>query len=358
MPISCSSSVLTGVDGAIYFEPAGTQFCLLDNGDFPKGSADINVPADNDFRLDDPVIFKAEGSGKLDTALTAGTVYYVVKRTATAIQVAATKGGVAILLKGDGGLGLPTGGVVATLTLPALPTATAGFGAGPYNGVATTGGSGSGATLDITVTTGKVSAIAVAAGGTGYKTGDVLTVDGTLLGGATGTNDIVVTVLTASALTGGGNTPGAANHISIDYAEFAAVCQVKSFELSLEREEIDTTSLPCGVGGGSGASAPFRTMQAGYASGSGSMSVQFTEDQNSLANRLLSNSMRKNQSGAEVRLFVNAVGDGSGKPDLTKSLYIQAPISIMGFSLSVTPDDVTTAELNFSLSGQPTHLFV
>ena len=50
--------------------------------------------------------------------------------------------------------------------------------------------------------------------------------------------------------------------------------------------------------------------------------------------------------------------DGTGKPDLTKSLYIQAPISIMGFSLSVTPEDVTTAELNFSLSGQPSHLFV
>ena len=99
-------------------------------------------------------------------------------------------------------------------------------------------------------------------------------------------------------------------------------------------------------------------MQAGYASGSGSMSVQFTEDQTTLANRLLSNSMRKNQAGAEVRLFVNAVDDGTGKPDLIKSLYIQAPISIMGFSLSVTPEDVTTAELNFSLSGQPSHLFV
>jgi hypothetical protein len=358
VPIACSQTVLTGQDGSIWFAPAATQFCLLDNGDFPKGSADINVPVDNDFRLDDPVVFKAEGSGKLDTALTAGTTYYVVKRTATAIQVAATKGGTAILLKGDGGLGLPTGGVVATLTLPALPTATAGFGAGPYNGVATTGGSGSGATLDITVTTGKVSAIAVAAGGTGYKAGDVLTVDGTLLGGATGTNDIVVTVLTASALTGGGNTPGNANHVSIDYSDFAAICQVKSFSLDLSREEIDTTSLPCGAGGNGSVMASFRTMQAGYASGSGTMSVQFTSDQASLANRLLSNSMRKNQSGAEVRLYVNTVDGTGGMPDLTKSLYIEAPVSIMGFSISVSPEEVITAELNFSLSGQPTHLFV
>jgi hypothetical protein len=104
--------------------------------------------------------------------------------------------------------------------------------------------------------------------------------------------------------------------------------------------------------------APFRTMQAGYASGTGTMTVQFSTDTNSLANRLLSNSMRKNQAGAEVRLFVNTVSGTGGQPDLANSLYIEAPISIMGFSISVTPEDVTTAELNFSLSGQPTKLFV
>ena len=262
MPVACSTStVLTGIDGSIYFEPAGTAYCLLDFTDFPAGTS-ITVPADNDYRVDDPVIFTEEGTASLDTALTAATTtYYVVARTATSISVSATKGGTAVTLKGDGG-------------------------------------------------------------------------------------------------TGAADTPGVANHISIDYADFAAVCMVKSFEISLEREEIDTTTLPCGVGGGGGFQAPFRTMQAGYASGSGSMSVQFTEDQTTLANRLLSNSMRKNQAGAEVRLFVNAVDDGTGKPDLTKSVYIQAPISIMGFSLSVTPEDVTTAELNFSLSGQPSHLFV
>lgn len=260
MPVACSSTVLTGVDGSIYFEPAGTQFCLLDHTDFPAG-ADITVPSDNDFRVGDPVVFTVEGSAKLDTALTAGSQYFVTKRTATAIQVSATAGGTAITLNGDGG---------------------------------------------------------------------------------TGTAD----------------TAGAANHIGIDYAEFAAVCQVKSFSLDLSREEIDTTSLPCGLGGGSGAAAPFRTMQAGYASGSGTMTVQFTEETQSLANRLLSNSMRKNQAGAEVRLFINTVDDGTGKADLGKSLYIQAPISIMGFSVSVAPEDVTTAELNFSVSGQPSKLFV
>ena len=357
MPLSCSSSVLTGVDGSIFFEPAGTQYCLLDNSDFAPGTS-ITVPADNDFRVGDPVVFKAEGTGKLDSALTAGTTYYVVKRTATSIDVSATNGGVAITLNGDGGMGAASGGVVSTITLPTLPTTTGKYGAGPYTGIATTGGSGTGLTVDVTVAANDVTGITLDAGGTGYLTGETITIDGASLGGTSGTDDLTFTTGTTSAIVGGGNTAGAANHISIDYAEFAAVCQVKEFSIDLSREEIDTTALPCGVGGGGSLQAPFRTMQAGYASGSGSMTVQFTEDQNSLANRLLSNSMRKNQAGAEVRLFVNAVDDGTGKPDLTKSLYIQAPISIMGFSLSVTPEDVTTAELNFSLSGQPSHLFV
>ena len=129
---------------------------------------------------------------------------------------------------------------------------------------------------------------------------------------------------------------------------------MKSFTLDLTREEIDTTVLPCAVNT-TGSLASFRTMQAGFASGTGSMEIQFTDDQTNLANRLLGNSMRRNQDGAEVRLFINTVGS-TATPDLNDSLYIQAPISIMGFSLNVSPEDVISGSLSFSLSGQPSHL--
>ena len=178
----------------------------------------------------------------------------------------------------------------------------------------------------------------------------------------TSTTIDVATAAGGSAVTlaGDGGTGSAdssntgVNHIKIDYAEFAAVCQVKSFTLDLSREEIDTTVLPCTVNT-SGSLASFRTMQAGFASGSGSMEVQFTAVQTNLANRLLGNSMRKNQDGASVRLFINTVGT-TATPSLSDSLYIEAPISIMGFSLNVSPEDVIVGSLNFSLSGQPTHL--
>ncbi len=56
MPISCNSSALTGQEGSIYFQPAGTMFCLLDYTDFPAGTS-ITVPTTNDYVVGDPVTF-------------------------------------------------------------------------------------------------------------------------------------------------------------------------------------------------------------------------------------------------------------------------------------------------------------
>ena len=260
MPIACSSSVLTGQEGAIYFQPAGTQFCLQDFSDFPVGTK-VTVPQNHDYRVGDPVVFAEEGTGKIDTALQAGTTYYVVAMTSTSISVSAIDGGTAITLKGDGGLGT-------------------------------------------------------------------------------------------------GDTPGTANHVKVDFAEFLTACQVKSFSLELTREELDTTTLPCGFGSSSGKYAQFRSTQAGYASGSGSITVQFTSEQESIANRVLANTLLRSQAGAEVKLYVNHVANSTGTaPDDAKSLFVQAPISITSMSITVNPDDATTAELNYSINGQPSMLF-
>ena len=252
-------SVLTGSDGALYVTPAGTTVCLLDHTDFTAGTA-ITVPA-NDYRVGDPIVFTLEGAAKLDTALTAGTTYYVVAKAATTIGVAAAKGGTAITLNGDGG---------------------------------------------------------------------------------TGTAD----------------TPGA--HINAKFAEFAAVCQVGSVDVSFTRGEIDTTSLPCGVKAtASGIKlAGFRTYQPGYAEGSGSMTVRFTSDNESIANRMIQNALFSNQSGARLKVYLNAVADGTGlKADDTKSLLVEFPVSLLGFSFAVSPEDTPTeASINFRMSGAPTHL--
>jgi hypothetical protein len=103
MPVSCSTSVLTGQDGALYFKPPGTEFCLL-AADFggTTTTTHIKVPAQNDYAVNDAIEFTEEGGATLDTALTSGTVYYVRTRTPEYIEVAATAGGTAIALAGDG----------------------------------------------------------------------------------------------------------------------------------------------------------------------------------------------------------------------------------------------------------------
>jgi len=246
VPIACSTSALTGAEGLIQFQPAGTQFCLT-GADLPAGNL-VTVPANHDYRIGDKVKFTAEGTATLDSALPAGGVVKVIAEPdSTHIEIGDVNSGAPITLTGD----------------------------------------------------------------------------------STGST--------------------AADHIAIDISEFETVCQVREFSIEISREELDVTTLPCSVGAGS-KFASFRATQAGYASGTGSMTVYFTADQGSLANRLLSNTLLKSQQGASIKLYVNAVSDGAGGINDAASLPIEADISITSMSLSVNPDDVTSAELSFSIT--------
>ena len=267
MPVSCSSTALTGQSGSIWFTPAGTSYCLEDFTDFPAGAL-ITVPTDNDYRIGDTVVFEEEQGGNLDTALTASTpdtnpaaytVYWVVAVAAdrTTISVSATQGGTAVTFNGDGGTG-----------------------------------------------------------------------------------------------SANSSTPA---HIGIFYYPYGAVCAVREFSLEISREEIDVTTLPSGTGTGTSSKyAAFRKVQSGYASGTGQMTVYFTDDQSTLANRLLGNVVLKDQNGAAVKLYVDTVAGtetvaGVLQPNDTDSLYVEADISITSMSLSVNPDDATTAEVSYSI---------
>ena len=84
------------------------------------------------------------------------------------------------------------------------------------------------------------------------------------------------------------------------------------------------------------------------------MTVYFTDDQTSLSNRLISNVLLKDQQGAKVKLYVNAVYSG-GSVDDTASIYVEAGVRLTSMSMSANPDDPTTAEISFSIT-DPTHL--
>ena len=354
MPVACSTSALTGADGSLYYTPAATKWCLLDNTDFPAGTA-ITVPSQHDFRVGDPVIFTEEDGGNIDSNLTAGTQYYVVAFTTATISVSATKGGAAITLAGDGGNGAAAGGVVSAIDTTSLPTTSGNYTDDSYTGIATTtNGSGSGLTVNVTVASNNVTVVAVNAGGTRYSVGDQITINGGLLGGTSGTDDLTFTITTASALTGGDT----AGHINIKYDPYGAVCQIQSWDLEISRESLDVTTLPCGVGAGSataGKYAAFRKTQPGFASGTGTITVIFTDNDDALGQRMLDNVLLSSQEGARVRLFVSTVA-GSTDVDLANSMYIEADISLESMSLSVNPDDPISAEIGYSVSNVA-HLF-
>ena len=82
-----------------------------------------------------------------------------------------------------------------------------------FNSVATTGGSGSSATFDVTAKYGLDYEVSIVTTGTGYTVSDTLTVAGTSLGGTSPTNNLVITVdsVNAGEITGFTVTSGTAN---------------------------------------------------------------------------------------------------------------------------------------------------
>ena len=345
--------MLTGQEGSIEFKAPGTSFCLDDHTDFGTDgtTSHITVPCEHDFRVGDLVAFYETNNGHIDNALSGSTD---PNRPS--------------LLTVQNGTIISLGSFVAGSS----------YRDNPYPGEALTGGSGSNATANITVSGGEVTAIELVDGGEGYLETDQLSA--TLAGGGSGFTVEVGDVfklstgvtcyyvvgtgsdwIEVSGTSGGaaitmnrnGGT-GTANRgtIEIELCDFTSMCGVRDFSLDISREELDTTTLPChdGIGEECSKLAQFRTTQSGYATATGTMTVYFTCDQENMANRLLSSSILKNQTGARTKLYVCTQLDANGNVSDTESLFIDAYINITGMSFSVNPDDVTTAELSFSVN--------
>jgi hypothetical protein len=172
---------------------------------------------------------------------------------------------------------------------------------------------------------------------------------------------VVGSKITLTGVTIAGDGTDGDGHTKIFYDPFGAVCQIQSWDLEISRESIDVSTLPCGIGSGgatAGKYAAFKKFQPGYAEGSGSMTIIFTDNDDALGQRMLDNVMLSSQEGARVRLFLSTVSDGQSPaaPDLTTSMYIEASISMNSMSVSVNTDDAITAEVGYTVSDVG-HLF-
>jgi len=315
----------------------------------------ITVPGDHDFYIGDPVVFTTDGAAVIDPKLTVNTKYWVVDKTATTISVSATKGGVPITLDGMGGM---AGSGVGSL---AAATAGAGYTPGTYTDVRLVQGTANTARATVVVPVGgavNAGAVTITTAGTGYTTaaGGI-----TLTGGRNASGTAIDATPPTTAFTGTATLTTAredsTGHINVAYGEYDLVCMVQEWSIDFSRETIDITTLPCKIGGSADKFAGFRTSIPGFASGSGTMSVLFSGDQTSLSGRLIANSLLKNQAGATVKFYVKAIEGAGNVLDDTLSSYIEAEVSLDGFSISVNTTDAIVASINFSLSAPPTHLF-
>ena len=342
------------------FKPPSTTYCLLDNTDFPIGTA-IGVPASNDYRVGDRVVLTPEGAPILATPLAFDTTYYVVGggKGHNFIEVATTETGAAVAITVEGGTavtGVIQNATSGNLRAGAITDAGSAYVDGTYTDVALTGGTGEAARADVVIASNAVTTVTITNGGSGYADSDTLSATAASLGGAGSGFEITLSQADSDIATENIDTPG--SHINISYQQYEIVCQVTEWDLDFSRESITTTVLPCTCGDASRL-ANFETTIPGTASGTGSMSVLFTPDQTSTANRLIYSTLLADQTGASIKLYLNYIDDPDQdgcQADDEQSMFIEAPVVLNGFSVSANTSDALTASISFSLSGPPTHM--
>ncbi len=144
-----------------------------------------------------------------------------------------------------------------------------------------------------------------------------------------------------------GTTP-----FTIKFSEFQSVGDVREWSFEVTREELDVTS----IGGTIGQSAPFRSFITGFADGTGSATVYTTDDDTTIASRLIEDVIQRQQVGATFKLYTDLVLSGSS-PDDTTSRSIEFQAVLTSASYSVNPDDPQSVEIAFRPSAAPTFDF-
>ena len=142
-------------------------------------------------------------------------------------------------------------------------------------------------------------------------------------------------------------------HVKIQFSPLAAICEAREFTIEYSREELDVTTLPCGVGASAGSRkwAADKKYQPGYADINGTMTVYLTSNDIAISNRLLESIHRNDQHGLRAKLYVDAVSDGAATPmpDDSASRFVAGDMTLTSMSTGVNPDDPTQAEISFRL---------
>tara|TARA_R110001592_G_scaffold71021_5_gene217328 strand:+ start:6302 stop:7066 length:765 start_codon:yes stop_codon:yes gene_type:complete len=195
-----------------------------------------------------------------------------------------------------------------------------------------------------------------------YRVGDSVkfSVEGTatLDTGVTAGQDYVIESVTGNKIeligvTIAGDGTDGTGHVVIEFDPAQAICECREFTVNYSREQLDVTTLPCGVSTTAGGQkyASTKRMQPGYAEITGTMTLYITSSDSAISTRLMESIHLNRQDGASAKLYVDAVSDGgvSPLPDDTASRLIAGSVVFTDFSTSVNPDDPTQAEVTFNM---------
>ena len=185
---------------------------------------------------------------------------------------------------------------------------------------------------------------------------------GTLPGGLSASTDVFIKtyvastgVATFSSTAGGsvltlssdgtdGTTP-----FTIKFAEFQAVGAVREWSFEITRDEIDVTT----IGQTLGQNAPFKTYITGFADGEGSCTIYTTDDDTTIASRLVEDVIQRIQTGVQFKLYIDRVlSSGTVNDTTSRSITMEAVLTSASFS--VNPDDAQQIEVSFRPSAVPT----
>lgn len=166
-------------------------------------------------------------------------------------------------------------------------------------------------------------------------------------------------VLRVSATAGGSTiaitddgTAVSPNAFQVAYADYAAVGQVREWSFEITREEIDVTT----IGQTLGQYAPFKTYITGFADGEGSASVYITDDDSTIASRMIQDVLQRQQVGASFKLYIDRVlSGGSVSESLSRSISMEAVLT--SASYTVNPEDAQMVEIAFRPSSTPSFDF-
>lgn len=128
----------------------------------------------------------------------------------------------------------------------------------------------------------------------------------------------------------------------VEYADYAAVAEVQSWTFQYSRAELDVTK----IGQPSNRYVPIRSYIPGFADGNGTARVYLTDEEKALSSRIVNDVLKRRQTGASVRLYIDKVVEG-GVISSTLSRSITLDAILTSADLKANTEEAAIISVNF-----------